>query len=220
MSFVLDARPSREGGLEVLAYDGVSLESRRLPGVLFRIYLKPLGLDARVLERSIEDSGLAEAWIEEWLSPPDYSRSVELVVAESRHAGQLSRLAAKAEEAGVAYRVNTYPGMVVEALHRSGVWPGYRVRLRSDGGEVLEDPSDPLYEPPDLLVARLRAVSWHGPAVSLGERIRGFLVEIGGEELGVLDYWDVVEAIEAWRPAVVMARHLDLMLLDRAAGEG
>ena len=199
---LLDARPVR-GGLELTIAGNEGPLTVRVEAS-YRAYLLPLnGLEAERLAGGLEGFN---AWVEEWLRPPWYDEPVDVVVASSPDPKALETAVSRLESRGVARRVNAYPGPLVEALWRLGVPPGVRVRVSSRGLEALEDPGDPLYEPPPLRVARVEAFSWHGELAVPWEEPDYYIVECSGRGERLGDPRLVVEALEECRPHIVVGR--------------
>jgi len=201
------------GGLRlVVALPGGGLASRCV-GVGFRVFLLPLGVSAGRLAGGLEG---VDAWVEEWWAPPWYDRAVSVVVVEGG-LGRVVGVARRLERLGVARRVNRYPGVVVEALWRLGACPGCLVRL-GGGVELLEDPGDPLYGAPGLVVARVEGYRWYGPLAVPWEEPDYYVVECRGWRERVAGEEGVLGALARCRPHLVVARGSVAWRLRGAAG--
>ncbi len=171
----------------------------------YRVYLLPTGsYTAQEVAQGIEAVG-AESWVEEWLAPPWYTEVVEVVVVESGDPQLLNSIASRLRASGIARRVNDYPGMLVEALWRHNTLPGHLVDATPQRVRLLEDPGDPLYEPPPLRLARLEAYSWHGPVSTPLEEPDYYQVICHGTSRKARSGGEALEALRDCRPHIVVA---------------
>ena len=211
---LLDARAAR-GGLELVLATRRGLETTRTPGY-YLVYLLPLPrLEPEGLASSLSEA--CRAWVEEWKAPPWYERDVRVVVCSSGDPNLVIGIARRLERAGAARRVNTYPGLLWDALLARGLRPGLRYRSTPAGLEALEDPDEPLYPDPGLRVARVEAYSWYGPAARpLG--IERITAECCGDTIHTRSAAEALEALRSWRPHIVEARGPARMALGGRGG--
>ena len=216
---LLDARPAGSGGLELALATPRGLEWTRVARASFRAYLLPHpGVDPRrIAWGARQGCPDCRVRVERWLAPPYYDSEVSLVVLEHERLDIVKAVASSAERAGLARRVNDYPGSIVEALQRLGLTPG--ILVEASGGEVkpLEDPGDPLYQPPPLRVALVKGMAWHGEAASPGE-VDYFEVQCCGEALRTRDPGELAGLLEDLEPHIVMAGVVTLPLVPRGSG--
>lgn len=213
---LLDARPSRGGGLELAIASPEGLRWARVPGARFRAYLLPQhGSDPRRVVWGVEHvCPDCRVWAEEWMAPPYYDSEAALVIVEHERLDTVRAVASGAERAGLARRVNDYPGPLVESLWRLGLTPGALVEVSNGGARLLEDPGDPLYDPPQLRAAVVRGVAWYGEAVSPGE-VEYFEVQCCGEARRAGDPGELAGILEDLKPHVVVAGPAALPLVPR-----
>ncbi|NOZ30974.1 MAG: hypothetical protein GXO68_03375 [Crenarchaeota archaeon] len=200
----LDAKPVR-GGLKLAIATEEGITYTRVHAV-FKAYLKPSPYyTPEEIANGIHHDEI-EAWVEEWLKPPWYNEATRVVVVASENPSLLNHVSRTLEAKGVARRVNEYPGPLVTALWELGVPPGTTVRLTANGIEPLEDPRDPLYEPPPLTIASLEAYSWHGPISAPWERADYYLLECCGLRLKLRDPYEALDILDSMRPHIVVSR--------------
>ena len=202
---LLDAAIGREG-LKLVLAGPRGLHSATLE-TDYRVYLLPRQYRASSIVENAWSAGL-EAWVEEWRRPPWYDSAARIVVVSHRDPRILEAFSAAAEREGAALRVNTYPGMLVEALWRAGARPGCRFARG-------EPPDCESVLPPPVRVARLRAYAWHGPASSVYDEILYYRVECGREGMLVKSPDEAVDRLEECRPHIVEARLEDVHGLPR-----
>ncbi len=216
---LLDARPSKSGGLELALATPEGVHWAGIPRAAFRAYLLPApSVDAQRIARGIEPGCPdCKVRVERWLSPPYYTGERPLVVVEHGRLDVVKAVASRVEAAGAARRVNDYPGPVAETLRRLGLAPGALVEVAGGGVRVLEDPGDPLYPPPPIRAALVRGLAWYGEAASPGE-VESFRVECSGEALEAGDPGELAGILGDLRPHVVMAPPAVLPLVPRGDG--
>jgi DNA polymerase I len=213
---LMDARPLKGGGLELALATREGLQWTRLPGARFRAYLlpRPSVEPRRIAWGALEGCPDCGVWVEEWLAPPYYDSKATLVIVEHERLDVVRAVASSAERAGLARRVNDYPGSLEEALWRLGLTPGIPVEASAGGARPLEDPWDPFYDPPQLRAAVVRGVAWYGEAVSPGE-VERFEVHCCGERVVARDPGELAGVLSDMKPHVVVAGPAVLPLVPR-----
>ncbi|MCE4627873.1 MAG: hypothetical protein F7C34_01815 [Desulfurococcales archaeon] len=202
---LLDAQIGREGLELVLAGPG-GLHTTTLK-TDYRVYLLPNRYRASSIMENAWSAGL-DAWVEEWRRPPWYDSSVKIVVVSHSDPRVIRAFAAAAEREGAASKVNTYPGMLVDALWRAGARPGC---IFSEG----EPPDCEGALPPPVRVARLRAYAWHGPVSSVHDEALYYVVECRRDRVILRSASEAVDRLEECRPHIIEARLEDVHSLPR-----
>jgi DNA polymerase I len=105
----------------------VEKDGRIIPGetrLTYRGYIMPLNYDPEEVASDLSSvDGVEDAWVEEWLLPPYYRSTADIVVYETRSPGILRRINRITVEKSIGRIVNDYPDPLVEALWRRGLRP-------------------------------------------------------------------------------------------------
>ncbi len=143
---------SNSGGLLLKLY---SEERREFSEKVLRIPLHGylVGGDPERVVYELRDSGLVEdAWVEDWLTPPHYRSSTEVVVFRTSELSRLKHVIRVGVSKGLRH-VNDFPNPLIEALFNAGLAPMTKVEVR--GGDARPLGWDPTHSDPELSVARM-----------------------------------------------------------------